>query len=164
MKPSQHDLAKSSIQLSRRQLPENFESGDQVRLAVTVEACVVGSEQVESGDWLVSVKISNIKSTASETVGQGADRKLAERIRPVLWSTTRDGEVELVLDVGARQRLLALGISAKQKKALRKHLEALPVDEAEHLLREIATSRGNSANSGGHLSNGNDGGDHHEKG
>ncbi len=148
---------------SRRQLPENFEPGDQLRFLVTVEGGIVTREQSAAGDWLMTVKVTNITSTALETVGKSTGRKPTERIRPVLWSATASGEVELVLEVGARQRLLALGISGKQKQELRKHLEALPTADAETLLREISELRGTPEQVTGHLDVGNRKGEGHEK-
>jgi len=153
---------KSSTEIAKRQLAENFSEGDHLRFAVVVEGCVVARDQAESGDWLMSIRIANINSTTSETIGKGADRKLTERVRPVFWSTTKDGDIELVLEVGARQRLLAVGISAKQKQTLRRYLQAMPVDEAEELLREMASFSDCSVNSDGHLSNRKSEGNHHE--
>lgn len=96
------------------------------------------SEQKSDGDWLISLELGHVESRATESARNRADNNPVERVRPVLWSVTSAGDVEFVLDIGARQRLLTLGISEKQKQLLRKNLATLPAAEAAELLREIS--------------------------
>lgn len=140
---------------SRRQLPENFVVGDMTSLQLIVQGSLVLSEQNENGDWLFTLQLTGIHSERIEN--QSVEKGVAplKRLIPVLWSSRGDGELEIVVEVGARQRLQALGLSAKQKELLRTNLASLPADEAANLLKELVGVEQESAKSTGSIANGN---------
>ncbi|QEG36223.1 hypothetical protein [Bythopirellula goksoeyrii] len=136
----------------RRQLPENFEIGDCTCLQLNLQGCLIVSEQNENGDWLLTLQITGITSERLEY--SSGDNGLAPttKLIPVLWATRGD-ELEVVVEVGARQRLQALGLSARQKEALRSNLASLPAGEAANLLKEFVEIKQKPVSSTGHLVN-----------
>ncbi|QEG36150.1 hypothetical protein Pr1d_34590 [Bythopirellula goksoeyrii] len=98
----------------RRQLPEDFEVGDCTSLQLTVQGFLVVTEKNENGDWPFTLQVTAVHS--ERTDNSSSEKALApvRKLTPVLWSVRGDGEVEIVVEVGARQRLLSLGLSARQ--------------------------------------------------
>lgn len=119
---------------TRRQLPQNFAAGDKVRVTTVVEGKVLATEQTYSGDWLLTVQATEMKTVTSEANSASNTEK---RERQVLWGVTAGGEVELIVEAGANQRIVALGVPAKAKQSLRETLAGLSAAEAESLLKEI---------------------------
>jgi len=125
---------------NRRQLPENFTVGDKTYLQPIVEGTVVALEKNPSSDWLLTLEITAIRNERIESTTVNGKSQTRKRISSVLWSATQTGNVELVIEVGARQRLPALGLSSRRKQSLRDDLASLTREETEQLLREISQS------------------------
>ena len=106
-----------------RHLSDNFTPGDRVELTLTVEAEIVVNEAIDEGR-MMTVRVDTLKHRANG--------------KPVLWSQGADDGLELVVEVGARQRLLAVGVSARQREVIKARIAGLSQAEAALLLREIA--------------------------
>jgi len=136
----------------RRQVPENFEVGDRVQVSLVAEAKLQAKEHSGSDEWLFTLALTNLSNTAAASAIIEGEAGATPAQRSVLWSTTPQGEVELVVMFGSRQRLVAPGLSAKQKASLRQGLEKLPAEEAKQLVSEILSEFGEAADQDEHKS------------
>ncbi|QDV74543.1 hypothetical protein [Botrimarina mediterranea] len=109
-----------------RHLPENYLPGDQLEVTVNVKAELVESEATDDGR-LLTVRVLGVKNRSNGM--------------PVLWNARPNGALEFVVEVGAKQRLLAVGLSARQRESLKERLAGLTADEASELVAELALDK-----------------------
>jgi len=112
-----------------RHLPENFRPADHFELTLTVDVELVASEATDEGR-LMSVRVIALKNRSN---GQA-----------VLWSVDAEGSLDLEVHVGAKQRLLALGLSARQRESLKERLAGLSPIEASKLLKDLTNHSGDA--------------------
>lgn len=105
-----------------RHLPQNFLPGDKLELSLAVTAEVRANEESDDGRLLI-LRVVGLKNRSN-----GKD---------VLWSCGPNDSIELAVEVGARERLLAVGLSARQRKKLKERFAGLTEAEANELLGEI---------------------------
>ncbi|MCA9239879.1 MAG: hypothetical protein KDA37_06760, partial [Planctomycetales bacterium] len=107
---------------TRRHLPENVSKGDSVHLTVEVHLNILRIDQTDAGDYLVAGQVLACSTRSVQTVAAGGARESTHRTRPVLWSTDAEGNLEFVVDVGVRQRLLIVGPTARERALVEQHL------------------------------------------
>ncbi|QDV73667.1 hypothetical protein Spa11_18660 [Botrimarina mediterranea] len=100
----------------------SYEFGDRCRMSFEVDGELVAIEPTEGGR-LLTLRVLRVCG------GNGAQ---------ALWSCGADGVLELVAEASERQRILALGLSARQRAALKKRLSGLSCEEADKLLSEFS--------------------------
>lgn len=118
---------------SMRHHAEKFVPGDCLQLSLVVDAELAGRELVDGGQ-LLSIRVTSVKNRSND--------------KKVLWSQGPSGSLKLQVEVGNKQRLLAIGMSARQRANLQEHLAALSAAEAQTLLASIAGASPKAAKPG----------------
>ena len=108
-----------------RHLPHNIEVGDRVELQLALSARIITTEPNEDG-YLLTVRV---ESTENRSNG-----------RPVRWIQGDEGVLDMAVEVGAKQRLLLTGMSARQREELKERFAGLPSSEAAQLLNELVAN------------------------
>ncbi len=136
----QHDDQQKPVTV-RRQTAEHCRAGDGIRFSVDVHASIHAIEKAEVDSYLLSVRVESLETVSVQTLSGNRERETVDRVRPVLWASHPDGELELIIDVGARQRLQIIGPTARERAIVEQHLKSLAPEEAQALLEQLAARR-----------------------
>lgn len=117
-----------------RHRPDKFCNGDQLEVQIIVRAEVLNNLAVAKGRRL-TLRVLYAESRSNS--------------QPITWRHGEDGALDITFEVGAKQRLLALGVSARQRETLKGQLAGLSVEDTRKLLAELTCNAADSADSQG---------------